>query len=157
MKILILTAFSSLFLFNFTAAAQNNFDYGQIADLKGLTKIFVDAGADLKNRERIIKTLEKEQLPNIEILNNGEGAEILMVFHGESEEVIQGATSSYGTTNIIRSNLASGTGLVLVDGVKKPKLILSVSNTQQDKLEKRPATKFALAFIKAYKQANGLK
>ena len=143
------------------------FEYGTNADLKGLTKIFLDTGTDMETRKRIIEVINKAKLPGIEFLGSADEAEIYMTFGGETVETITGATTNTTpnpyvittTTNYVKVPLINGAGTVFVanKGGSKPKLILSVQNSQQSRLEKRPSTKFANAFIKAYKEANGTK
>ena len=43
-------------------AQQDSYAYGQPSDLKGLKKVYVDTGPDTKNRDSIIKELEKAKL-----------------------------------------------------------------------------------------------
>jgi len=140
--------------------SQKDFEYGKQAELKGLTKIFVDTGTDLKNRERITGEIEKAKLPDVEMTESADAAQIILLFRGETEEVVTGATTNtYGTTMVNRANLANGSGIVFIEGKNKnkPRLILSISNSQQTKLEKKPSVKFAKEFVKAYKEANNLK
>lgn len=137
-------------------------EYGKTSDLKGLTKVFVDTGSDMETRNRIIENLEKAKL-GIELLDSIDDAEIVMLFAGEKSDTIFGVNTIYGessaTTTVTKVPLIAGAGRVFVAGKdgKRPRLILSVENSQQSRLEKRPSTKFANAFIKAYKEANGLK
>lgn len=142
------------------------FEYGKTSDLKGLTKIFLDTGADMETRNRIIENIEKAKL-GVEFLGSMDDAQIVMTFRDETNEVITGVntnvtTNPYGgtaNTTAVRVPLINGAGNVFVankDGTN-PKLVLSVTNSQQSRWEKRPSTKFANAFIKAYKEANGIK
>lgn len=59
-------------------------EYGKLSDLKGLKKVFVDTGADMKSRERILKEIEKAKL-GLELLDSAEGAEIILNFGGGKE------------------------------------------------------------------------
>jgi hypothetical protein len=151
-------------LLSFTASAQ--IEYGKASDLKGLTKVFLDTGADMEVRDRIVKQLEKANL-GIEILGSDDEAEIMLVFRDQESDTVTGATSNTSddgwwgrTTNttIVKVPLIAGEGRVFVKGSSgKARLVLSVKNSQQSRLEKRPSTKFANAFIKAYQEANGVK
>lgn len=144
-----------LLVLTFVAHAQD-FEYGKPVELKGLTKIFVDTGANLDDRERIIKELEKAKL-GIELLDSSDDAEIILLFRGRTDEKVTGAVNTQHATVIQTDELASGSGIVFIKGANKPRIILSVSNSQQSRLEKRPVTKFVKAFVKIYKTANGIK
>jgi len=139
-----------------SASAQNGYEYGGVSNLKGLKTVYLSPEIDMKDRERIAKAIGKENLSDLKIVDDGNRADIVLVFGGETDSVITGATFSQYSANIVRVPLDSGTGMVFVQDKEKPKLVLKVSNTQQSRLEKRPVTKFVQAFIKAYKEANGL-
>lgn len=159
MKTLLLTLMLSTVVFG------QDFEYGKPGDLKGLKKVYLDTGADMETRNRIIENLEKAKL-GVEILDSPEDAEIVMVFASEKSERLVGINTIYNrsetfgsaSTTAQRIELIAGAGRVFVrskDGTKA-RLILSLQNSQQSKLEKRPSTKFANAFIKAYREANNL-
>lgn len=156
--------FITLFVLFLLSTVSAQMEYGKAADLKGLTKVFIDTGADMEVRERIVKQIEKAKL-GVEILGSDEDAEIMMLFRDQESDTVTGVSSnstdtSWGrTTNstVIKVPLIAGAGQVFVKGSNnKPRLVLSVQNSQQSRLEKRPSTKFADAFIKAYREANGL-
>lgn len=145
-----------------SVTAQSDFEYGKPADLKGLTKVYVQTMADLKENERIVSRLNKAKVPKLVIVDDIDDAEIVLMFGGDEFTSVSGANSSTigGSTNtvITRVNLLTGEGRVYVaskDG-SKPRLVMRVQNEQQTKLEKRPVTKFIEDFIKLYKKANGL-
>lgn len=138
-----------------TVSAQK-YEYGGTSDLRGLTTVYINPETDVKDRERIVKAIEKEHFPDLKVVDTPEKAEIFLVFGGDTETVITGATWSSSGANIVRVPLDYGSGYVFVDGKEKPRLVLTVSNSQQSRWEKRPVTKFVQAFIKAYRQANGL-
>ena len=60
-------------------AQRDSYAYGQPSDLKGLKKVYVDTGPDTKNRDSIIKDLEKSKL-GFEIVDDKADAEILLGF-----------------------------------------------------------------------------
>ena len=146
----------SFLLFSFAAFAQEGFDYGGISDLKGLTSVYISPQIDIKDRERIVKIIQKANLSELKIIENSESADILLVFGGDTDTVITGATFNRSGANVIRVPLENGTGMVFAQG-KRLRLVLTLSNSQQSRMEKRPVTKFAQAFVKAYKEANGIK
>lgn len=157
-----------LFILILTTSAllvSGQIEYGKPADLKGLTKVFIDTGADMEVRQRIIKQLEKANL-GIEVLDTDDDAEIMMIFRDQESDSVTGVSSNttetewnrQTTSTIIKVPLIAGEGRVFIQGASgKPRLILSVQNSQQSRLEKRPSTKFTNAFIKAYREANDLK
>jgi hypothetical protein len=144
--LLLLAAFSA-------SVFSQEYENGKPSDLKGLTKIFINTGTNLKDRQRIIEQIEKAKL-EVTFLDTDDGAEIVMFFQGKT--VVEGVpTGPYGMT-ITRVRLDTGSGMVFVQGKTKPRLVLSVTNSQQSKLEKRPVTKFVKEFIKEWKKANGI-
>lgn len=155
-KLLFLTLL--LLSFCFSARAQD-FEYGKPIELKGLKKVYVNTGSDVKNRTRIVEEIEKANL-GVEFVDGDEDAEIFLTFRGETNEVTSGASTQMignsAITNINTERLAAGAGLVAIGGKSKPRLLISVENSQQSKLEKKPSVKFAREFIKQYRIANGI-
>lgn len=139
-----------------TAYSKPAYEFGGPKDLKGLKSVYISPEVDAKDRERMVKIIQKE-LPDVKIVDDADDSEIVLIFGGESETVITGATwNAYGGS-IVRVPLEAGTGKVFVNGKEKPRLVLTVSNSQQSRAEKRPVTKFTQAFVKAWKEANGIK
>lgn len=135
--------------------AQSAYEYGGPADLKGATDVYIIPDTDMDDQERIKKTVLKAALP-VKFVSSPDDADIILAFGGDTDVEITGVTwSAYGA-NTVRVPLEHGTGVVLVPGKEKPRLVLRVSNSQQTKWEKRPITKFVNAFIKTYREANGL-
>lgn len=152
--------------------AQNNtfsaldFENGKPAELKGLTKLFVNAGTDADSREQIIKEIEKAKLPGLVFVDSREKAEIVMRFGGGEKEVVENMTTTpvVGTdwtmTTIDRHTIQSGQGLVFIAGKdrKRARIVINFGSVQGGgAFEKRPPVKFARAFVKAYKEANDLR
>ncbi|MCY7347563.1 MAG: hypothetical protein LH614_15270 [Pyrinomonadaceae bacterium] len=133
--------------------SQTPFEYGKPAELKGLSKIFVDTGADIKNHERIIQEIEKEKF--FVVVEKPEDAEIFLVFRGNKEKVITGTTTRpiYGTnstsTTVNEEKRSTGSGMVLIKGKDKDRqrIIMDFESTKDTLIEKKPATKFAKEFI----------
>jgi len=153
-----------MFAFTIIAQAQNQeMEYGKPAELKGLTKIYIETMGNVGDAERMTERITKAKIPNLVIVENIKDAEIVLMFGGEGVSRETGATvnrvgdSLYA--NSTRMKLFAGEGRVLVsseDG-KRARLILRVQNEQETKLEKRPVTKFVNEFIKLYKKVNDLK
>jgi hypothetical protein len=144
-------------LLAFAPAIAQEFAYGKPDDLKGLKKVFVDTGADIKNRERIQKTLTDSKL-GFELLDSDDGAEIILMFEAGSYHRTVGIPQPGGGTMVGQPKILTGAGFVLVpQKTGKPKLVLSFEDEQGTSFEKKPVTNFANTFIKAYKKANAVK
>ena len=150
-----------LFLALTTLGAQE-FEYGKPSELRGLKKVFVDTGSDLKNRERILKELEKAKLPDLEVLDSSDGAEIVLQFKPSIKTEV-GATTRpiYGTgavhTDVHENEMQAGKGIDFIPKGTRIRVLLSFADVEETVFEKKPATNFAKTFIKEYKKANGLK
>ncbi|HKO44427.1 MAG TPA: hypothetical protein VJU84_14210 [Pyrinomonadaceae bacterium] len=149
MKLLIL-----LYLLAFGGGLQD-FSYGQPSEMKGLKKVFVNTGTDLTNRERIFKEIQNAKL-DLELLDSEEGAEIILVFAGGKEQITVGSVSN-GTGSISTRKVNVGEGRVFVIRDNKMKIVMSYEGEEKKIWEKKPATNFSRAFVKAYKKANDLK
>lgn len=133
-------------------------EYGKPEELKGLKKVFVETNGDMKNRDRIIKELDKAKL-GLVILDSPDEAEILLVFSAGSETALSTTTSPvYGTksnrTVVHQSKMQSGQGFVALPRNGRARVLISFEDTEKTIWEKKPATNFAKTFIKAYKKAN---
>lgn len=74
----LLTAFTLLLLFVPAALAQERSDANP-SELKGLKRIYVDAGAGRKDRARIVEALRKSKI-GVEVLDTPEAAELILLF-----------------------------------------------------------------------------
>ncbi|HKG12478.1 MAG TPA: hypothetical protein VKB12_04040 [Pyrinomonadaceae bacterium] len=137
-------------------AAQNSgISYGKPEELKGLKKIFVDTGGDLKNRARITKEIEDAKL-GVELLDSEAGAEVILDFGaGRSERLI--GNIGRGTGGLVTKRYQTGKGRVFVVGGGRDKIVMSYEGEETHPWEDKPATNFGKAFVKAYKKANGIK
>jgi hypothetical protein len=155
------TVIRSVFLFILLclmphAAHAQDYAYGKPEEMRGLKKIFVDTGPDMKNRERIMKALTESKL-GFELLDSAEGAEIVLMFKAGMDRKTIGVPSARGTT-IAQPDFLTGVGFVLLPGQSgKPRLVMSFEDVQETVFEKKPVTNFVRDFIKAYKKANGVK
>lgn len=148
-----------------TAFPALDFETGKPTELKGLTKLFVNAGTDAESRNLIIKEIEKARLRELIFVNSREEADIVMRFGGSEKEILEGMTTTpvVGTdwtmTTIDRQTVQSGQGLVFIAGKdrKRARIVINFGSVQDAAFEKRPQIKFARAFVKAYKEANRLR
>lgn len=130
--------------------------YGEISDLKGLKKVYVNTGLDMKSHRAIVKALEKSNL-GFEIVEDVEDSEIMLVFGAGSVEhgVVATNTNGVATAQVVES--PTGDGYVTAYARDKVRLVLSFKDTQGTVFERKPVSNFVRTFLKAYKQANGVK
>lgn len=110
-----------------------DFDYGDIKELKGVTRIFVSTQGDKKLRDKIAAYIERK-LPELEVLLERDEAEVIIAF---------GQFSNYGTGYVVK-HPDSG----------KPRLLMNWNGRKGILWNKDTATEFADEFIKAYRKAN---
>lgn len=142
-----------------------NFERGKSGELKGLTKLYINVGADVERRDLIVNEIEKAKIPGLTIVNARENAEIVMRFGGRETVALQDITTNevagtdWTITTVERRTVRSGQGLVFIAGreSKRPRIVMTFQSVQDSAFEKRPAIMFARKFVKAYKEANGLK
>ncbi len=137
---------------------QVNYEYGKVSDLKNLKKVFVDTGSSVKDRENLIKEIENAKL-DLEFVGKLDEAEMILSFRGDKIEVVNGAVVIGNNVGVAREKQLVGKGMVFLP-TNKPDTIRVILNfeSQRDKyFEKKPFVKFAREFIKAYREANGLK
>ena len=132
-------------------------EYGNLEELKGLTKVFVDTGLNMKDRGRIENEIRKSRI-GVELLDSQDGAEVVLKFGGGKEQVTDDSFNSvlFPSLGVFRTvNVGDGHVYVLRDG--KRRLVMSYEGVETHIWEKKPAKNFGKRFVKAYKQANGLK
>lgn len=158
----ILVAFSLILLATLPTYAQD-VEYGTPDELKGITKVFVDTGPDMKSRERILKTISKEKL-NLVLLDSRDDAEVILLFAGDRETYMSGVQTSPpiyeggpSTTRPTYSKVDRGAGLVVVPKGNRMRILMDFSGSARFRWTKWPAEQFGKAFVKAYKKANGIK
>lgn len=129
-------------------AQQPSIEYGQPNELRGVTKIFVDTGIDLQQRQLIVKAVQK-RLPNLDVVSRPEESDVHLRF--SSVQTRDGKAQEVGTVvKVINNNrvrvllslkdfifpvIEQKTTPGLAEGYAKPYL-------------------FAIEFVKAYKKAN---
>lgn len=156
----------ALFILSLAAGIQaQNFERGKSAEFKGLTKLYINVGADVERRSLIVDEIEKAKIPGLTVVDSREQAEMVMRYGGREMDAGLDITTNevVGTewtiTTVERRTVRSGQGLVFIaskDG-KRPRIVMTFRSVQDEAFEKRPAIIFAREFIKAYKAANGLK
>lgn len=140
-----------------SAQAQNDdYDYGRPSELKGLTKVFVDTGSDLKARDKIESALKKAKL-GLEFADDADVAEFAIIYRsGSFSKTVGVSNPATGAVIIGQPDYPVGKGLVLVkkSGNEKPHLVMSFDDVQNTAFERGPLTNFIRDFVKTYKKAN---
>jgi hypothetical protein len=133
--------------------------YGQPSDLKGLKKIFVDTGTDMKSRATILDALQKSKL-DFEIVDDADSAEIVLGFGASkvSRRTIANTTRTEtgSSTAVYDIQRRAGAGLVMAHARGKDRLVYSFTDVQKNIFEGKPVNNFVKEFIKLYKKANGI-
>ena len=140
-------------------------EYGKTSELKGLTKIFVFTYGDVKSHKRIVEAIKEAKLPDVTFLDSEIGAEIVILFSGEEKRSFSGTltpdpfSKNYRRTRPVYNGQLAGNGGVFINSAdgKLPRRLMIFESTQDQALEKKPAAKFAVEFVKAYKEANNIK
>jgi hypothetical protein len=135
---------------------QSQTEYGKPEELKGLTKVFVDTGRNMKDRGRIENEIRKSKI-GVELLDSSDGAEVVLQFGGGKEESAGVSFGSIVFPGIAIRSVNVGEGHVYVLRGGKPRLVMSYEGVETHLWEKKPAKNFGKRFVKAYKNANGLK
>jgi hypothetical protein len=135
-----------------STAEQTRFVYGDKAEMRGLTHLYVDTGADLKQREEILKRIRNEKdLVNVIVVADPESGELFLYYRGgKATSCDRGRMllpTQYGV--IVTSGCRDkkvGYGLVGRPGAEGQIRLLLSEEGGPDKITK--------AFIKAYKEVN---
>jgi len=127
-----------------------NFEYGKPAELKGLTRAYIDVGVDIKSFEEIKKIIQNAKLSQLTIVDSIKESDFVLMFRGGKEAVLVDGDSDLQK---------SGKGVVAIPSASGDRLriLISFESLQNRIGEAKPSTKFAKEFVKAYKEANRLK
>lgn len=124
-------------------------EYGQPAELRGVTKVFVDTGLDAQQRGVVVKEIKK-QLPDLEIVSRPEESEIHLRFF--LKEMRDGRIEWVGTVvKLIDANHMRA--LCSFKDDLPP--IYEQHSIKSYGIERIMPLRFAREFVKAYKKANG--
>ncbi len=135
--------------------------FGRPSDLQGLKKVYVDTGADMGSRRRIIRELNNPEL-GLTLLYGPDGAEIILDFGGRTEHRDERLTVHvpYSSPSLdtveSRKQILIGRGRVFVVQDGKPRSVMSFENTKSTLWERDPATNFGRNFRTLYKKVNGI-
>jgi hypothetical protein len=139
--------------------------YGTASDLRGLTHVFIDAGADTKARDRIVRELRASGIPLV-LVQDVAAADILLEYGVAVERRTSGWVTNTrkskdkdretSVTTATEQKIQSGSGGIFVMREGQPVLIESFADDKKSFLERDPATNFSRAFLRLYRQVNGL-
>jgi TonB family protein len=135
---------------------------GSASELRGVGKIYVDAGTNLEDQRNITGEVLK-YLPKMKVVDTADEAEVILAFNGfertETGKYVQKDVFSgevKGSWNT-RLDIKVGHGQVLRRVTSTHlRTLLKFDDPQWNRFERKPSINFARAFVKAYKQANGL-
>jgi hypothetical protein len=146
-------------------------EYGDASELKGVTRIFIYTADDLVSRNNIAGIIRKN-LPDISVSDQAGEAQVILLFAWKSEvqlsAVVSGsqaqgtASAATGTATAVplyaRAEAGSGRVVRFVSG-ERVRYLLAFDGGRGGPLgwiDKRPSSQFAIAFVKAYRAANGI-
>jgi hypothetical protein len=117
---------------------------GQPDELRGVTKVFVDTRANVRQRERIVKAITR-YLPNLQVVSRPEESDIHLRYR-------KGQREGLGTVvKLVGGNRERV--LVSVDDEFPP--IFDGGSIVSYGFEQARPLMFAIEFVKAYRRANG--
>jgi TonB family protein len=135
---------------------------GSVTELRGIRKVYVDAGRNEEEQRNIIGEVLKE-LPDLTVVDTAEEAEVILAFSASERtqnDKFIGKDAFTGETKYswnIRLDMEVGHGQVLRRvSPSRLRSLLKFEDPHANKFERKPSTNFARAFVRAYKQANGL-
>lgn len=131
------------------AGEQTRFVYGEQMEMRGLTRLYIDTGPNLKQRDDILKRILSKQI--VTVVAEPESAELFLYYRGDKATTCDGGKlvipleSGVIVTSGCRDKKV-GYGLVARPGAEgQIRLLLS---------EEGGPEKITKAFIKAYKNVN---
>ncbi|HEV7374901.1 MAG TPA: energy transducer TonB [Pyrinomonadaceae bacterium] len=135
---------------------------GSVSELRGIGKIYIDAGTNLEDQRNITGEVLK-YLPKMMVVDTADEAEVILAFNGfertETGKYVQKDVFSgevKGSWNT-RLDIKVGHGQVLRRVTSTHlRTLMKFDDPQWNRFERKPSINFARAFVKAYKQANGL-
>jgi TonB family protein len=135
---------------------------GSVSELRGIGKIYIDAGTNLEDQRNITGEVLR-YLPKMMVVDTADEAEVILAFNGfertETGKYVQKDVFSgevKGSWNT-RLDIKVGHGQVLRRVTSTHlRTLMKFDDPQWNRFERKPSINFARAFVKAYKQANGL-
>lgn len=131
-------------------APQMQLEYGTPQELKGITTIYIDTGTEVSVHLDILKEITK-RLPELQVTNKAEEAEVLVMFGPESMKRFSGTNGS----GMIAKMIAPDRLRLLIDFNDTSHSSPTLHALSLSALHGSPGVNFAKAFIDAYVKANG--
>jgi hypothetical protein len=135
---------------------------GSVSELRGLKKVYVDAGASDEEQRNIVGEVLK-YLPKLTIVDSASEAEVILAFNAsartQNDKFVQkdAFTGEVKNSWNIRLDMEVGHGQVFRQVTTSHlRSLLKFEDPHTNKFERKPSTNFARAFVKAYKLANGI-
>ena len=122
---------------------------GQLDELRGVTKVFVDISLDVQQRDIVVREIKK-QLPNLEIVSRPEESDIHLRFF--LNETRDGRIESLGTVVKLLGDNRARELCSFKDDLPP---IYAQNSTKSYGIERIMPLRFAREFVKFYKKANG--
>ena len=131
-----------------TTAREPVIEYGQASELQGVTKVFVDTGADIQQRNLIAREIRK-RLPDVEVVSQPEESDIHLRFF--LKETSAGKPDWVGTVvKVVGSNRVR----VLSSHKDVTPPIFATDTLPSSAMEVAKPHMFVMHFVKMYKKAN---
>jgi hypothetical protein len=165
------TLFSIFIIFSTTIFAQKaTFEKGEIDELKGVERIYIDTATDTLSYNKIATYIRRE-LPDLIITTNPEEAQARLAFTTVTDTYISHSYTSgtiyanRGTcaehTIIVTNNAPTylnykyGVGLVTkCQGADRLRVLMEFKDYRSTVFEHYPSINFAKAFVDAFKKVN---
>ena len=137
-------------------------EVGTVSELRGISKVFIDTGGSQEERLTITGEVLK-YLPKLTIVDVADDAEVILAFHAfdrtetvnYSQKDIWAGDKQYSFN--VNLEMEVGQGMVLRRvSTSRFRALMEFADQHRNKLERKPSTNFARAFVKVYKQENGI-
>ena len=148
-KLVVTAVIALVFSSSFSTNAQEPvIEYGQASELQGVTKVFVDTGADIQQRNLIAREIQK-RLPGVEVVSRPEETDIHLRFF--LKETRAGKTDWVGTVvKVVGSNRVR----VLLSYQDETPALFTADTLPSSSMEVAKPHMFVMHFAKMYKKAN---
>lgn len=132
-----------------TSAQEPGIEYGEASELQGVTKVFVDTGADIQQRNLIANEIRK-RLPDLSVVSRPEETDVHLRFY--LKETGAGKTDWVGT--VVKVVAVNRVRVLLSYKDQTPAIVVS-EPFGSSTMELAKPHMFVMHFVKAYKKANG--
>jgi len=120
-------------------SAEPEIEYGQKAELRGVTSVFIDAGLELSFRENAIALLKKE-LPSLKVVERSSEAEVTLTVS------LDGSDRGHGSATMVVSRTGSKPNAVRV--------LAKYTDNKSSIFTKKLSSVLIGRFVRDYREAN---